>query len=193
MEPLSAALTFSSIVGLIGQFRSERGGRSQTDFNAFLVWLSETQHEDIRALLEKNHQAVDAVKVLLLQQQDVLLNRLDNIDSLLVSVTSAFHNFRELGLAIKPAAALSSNALSILRQFESSGSSRVLERKTYDGNKLNFLETGGEIQVEDERFLEDDIRTLVDLELLRHDQNENGRNIYIFTRQASELVRRLYS
>lgn len=193
MDPLSAALTFSTIVGLIGQYRSEKGGRAQSDFNNFLVWLSETQHEDIREQLEKNQQAVGAVKALLEQQQDALMERLDSIDSLLVSVTSAFSDFRELGVALRPNSALSSNALSILRQFESSGGSKLLESRTYDGTRLMFLDVQGIIEIEDERFLEDDLRTLVDLDLLRHDLNAKGENIYIFTRQASELIRRIYS
>lgn len=192
MEPLSAALTFSTIVGLIGQYRSEKGGREQSDFNDFLIWLSETQHEDIRAQLEKNHQAVGAVKLLLEQQQDKLIERLDSIDSLLVSVASAFSDFRELGVALRPSSALSSNAFSILRQFDSSGASKLLESQTYDGTRLMFLDAQGMIQVEDDRFLQDDLRTLVELDLLRQDSNARGENIYIFTRQASELVRRLH-
>ena len=193
MEPLSAALTFSTIVGLIGQFRSEKSGKSQSDFNEFLIWLSETQHEEIRNQLEANKEAVEAVKPLLQEQQGELLDRLDAIDSILVSIASGFSGFRELGEAIKPSSVISANGISILRQFELAGGSRVLESRTWDGNRLSFLDAQGMMQIEDERFLEDDLRTLVELGLLRHDFNAKGENIYIYTRRGSDLVRRIDS
>jgi len=45
------------------------------------------------------------------------------------------------------------------------------------------------MNISDHRFLEDDLKTLVELGLLRHDLNGKGQNLYIFTRSASELVK----
>ena len=45
------------------------------------------------------------------------------------------------------------------------------------------------MQIEDERFLEDDLATLVELNLVRHDYNDIGGDLYLYTRAASDLIR----
>lgn len=44
------------------------------------------------------------------------------------------------------------------------------------------------LEITEQRFVEDDLNTLVEYGLLRHDYNPKGDNIYIFTRAASRLV-----
>lgn len=45
---------FATVVGLISQFRSERAGQAQADFNEFITWLMETNHSELKANLELN-------------------------------------------------------------------------------------------------------------------------------------------
>jgi len=191
MEPLTASLTFSTIVGLIGQFRAERGSTSQSDYNEFLKWLNETHHHEVKAQLEANNQALAAVQTILTEQHEVLTKRLDALDSLLVSMATGFSSFRDLGFALRPQSALPEGALSILLQIESSGASKVLESDGLSGKMLRFLDAQGEIQVRDPRFVEDDLRTLVELGFLRHKLNGQGQNVYVFTRAASALAQRV--
>ena len=40
MDPILFSTTFATIVGLIGQFRSDRGSSEQANFNEFSTWLS---------------------------------------------------------------------------------------------------------------------------------------------------------
>jgi len=193
LDPLSAAFTFSTVVGLIGQFRSERGATDQSDFNDFLVWLNKSNYQNLRASLEENRGALDAVRILLSEQHEALLGKLDSIDNALAAFASSYDGFRELSLAIKPVSQLSEGALSILAQFEESGASKILEGQTYDGPYLLYLDGQGSMEIPDKRFMEDDLGVLVGLGLLRRRYDDKGQNVYVFTRQASELIRRVNS
>lgn len=191
MDALTAASSFSTIISLVGQFRSEKGGVKQADFNSFLTWLAETQHEELKALVETNVNTSIGIKALLNEQQDVLVAKLESLDTALASFASIFDGFSELGQGVKPTAKLSDQAVSILRQFEASEASKALEvHMMTEGIILIYIDgKGGQMEILDKRFVEDDLKSLVELKLLRHEYNSQGKNMYLFTRAASKLVR----
>tara|TARA_R110000850_G_scaffold275704_1_gene415560 strand:+ start:86 stop:673 length:588 start_codon:yes stop_codon:yes gene_type:complete len=190
MEPVSVATAFASIVGLLGQFQANRGSADQADFNEFLQWLVDSNHEEVKTLIESNTQTVIGIKALLNQKHDVLVQKLDALDSALSSFGSLIPGFSDISNGLYPSGGqLSEQAKAILSQFQTSGASKILELHTYDGIDLMYLDSNErEMKISDPRFLEDDLKTLVELGLLRHDFNEKGNNLYIFTRSASELV-----
>ncbi|WP_018993798.1 hypothetical protein [Thioalkalivibrio sp. ALgr1] len=190
MEPVSVATAYASVVGLLGQFQASRGGSEQADFNEFLQWLVDSNHEEVKDLIESNTKTMIGIKALLNQNHDVLLRKLDALDSALSSFGSLIPGFSDISSGLYPGGGpLSEQAKHILSQFQNSGASKILELHTYDGVSLLYL--GGQeqqMEIPDPRFLEDDLKTLVELGLLRHDLNGRGDNLYIFTRTASELV-----
>lgn len=190
MDPLTGALTFSTVVSLVSQFRSERGADAQSDFNEFLEWLVTNQHEGLKTLIEGNAQTTIGIKVLLQEQHDELKQRLDSLDAALAAYASALPGFADISGALRPDAVLSQQALSILKQFDESGASKVLG--VFDTGRPALLcisSARRQIEIDDVRFLEDDLATLVELGLLRHDFTDSGKDLYIFTRAASNLVR----
>lgn len=181
--------SFASIVGLIGQFRSERGALEQSDFNSFIEWLVKYNHEEIKDLLTLNAKATIGVKSILNQDRAVILSHLERIDIALASFSSNFDGFNDLAAGIRPSALISEQALSILRQFEKSGASKALEIETMAETFYQFLDgTNDGIEINDPRFAEDDFKSLVELGLLRHDINGSGSNLFIYTRRAALLV-----
>lgn len=188
MDPFSATTAFATLVSLIGQFRAERSGAKQADFNEFMSWLVETNHEELKGLLEQNARTVISIKALLNEQYDAFSRKLELLDDTLTGYASGISGFSELTDALKSNARLSPQALSILRQFESSGASKIIESLTHAGLSLSYIGARGEIEIDDPRFIEDDLNILVDLQLLRPAIASNGSNMYIFTRAASELV-----
>ncbi|MDQ3458825.1 MAG: hypothetical protein M3498_05950 [Deinococcota bacterium] len=189
MDPLSVATAFATVVSLIGQFRAERGDSRQADFNEFMAWLVKTNHEEVKELLESNAQTTDGIKDLLGEQHEALMGKLEVLDNTLASYASGIPGFSNLTRGLKAEAVLSHQALSILKQLELSGASKLIEIRTFDGTLLIYLDTSGEVEIDDPRFLEDDLRTLVEVGLLRHEYNSEGNNLYIFTRAASQLLR----
>lgn len=189
MDPFSAATAFATFVSLIGQFRAERSGANQVDFNEFMAWLVETNHEELKSLVEQNSRTVIGIKALLNEQYDAFSKKLELLDGTLATYASSISGFDELADSLKSGARLSQQALSILRQIESSGANKIIESRTHSGLSLVYIGAQGTVEIEDPRFLEDDLNTLVDLQLLRPSIGSNGSNIYIFTRAASELAR----
>jgi DNA-binding transcriptional MerR regulator len=191
MDPLTGAFTFATIIGLIGQFRSEKGSTAQADFNEFLAWLIETQHEEIKELIESSSQTASGITALLNEQYEALTQKIERLDKTLSTYASGLPGFSEISSGLRPHSVLSDQAVNILKQFERAGASEALKINVYGGPIIMFLDASGNIEIDDLRFLKDDLETLIELELLRHDFNSKGEDLYIYTRAASELVKSL--
>lgn len=189
MEPLVSA--FSTIVGLIANYKSEGRAAADDEYKDFLSWLGERRHEEVVGLLETNAKAAISIKALLHHDREVLLSKLEAIDEMLASIASRIEGVGELAHAMKPGLELSEQAMSILRQVEAADASAFLIGKYLGGQIIIHLLDGNGAQVEfdEPRFLEDDLSTLVSLGFLILDYNRKGEPVYRFTRQASKLVK----
>tara|TARA_R110000772_G_scaffold131814_4_gene240372 strand:+ start:1018 stop:1584 length:567 start_codon:yes stop_codon:yes gene_type:complete len=186
---MALAESFAVIVGLISQFKSEKDSNNKTEFNEFIQWLNESHHQEVIDMLALNTKATIYIKALMNQDREWLKEKLEKIDNALTAYASSIEGFSDLANAIKPNAILSNQSIDILRQFDSSGASKVLKHSTFSGTTYIYLDGQGEISISDERFAIDDFDTLIQLGLLKHDFNSKGEDIYIFTRVASELVK----
>lgn len=190
MDPLSIASAFATIVGLIGQFRGERSSQNQSTINDFLQWLMESNHRGLKELLENNTKASEGINSILQEDRELFLGKLESINSALLSFASGISGFSSVAEAINPNAMLSDQAISILTQFEDREASKILEVHSLQDMGLLFLDgKGGAIEIDEPLFIEDDLKILVELNLLRHDLNSSGDNLYIFTRAASGLIK----
>ena len=189
MEPLTTATALASVLSLIGQFRAERGAENKQDTEEFMSWLHENRHDEIIQLLELNAKTATSIKALLAINHDELVSRLETIDKALALYASRIPEFSDLADVLRPNNKLSDQAISILKQLNDSGGSKLLEAHMGGVIILQVLNgNGGKVVADDERFLEDDLKTLVEFDLLRHDVNSKGNNLYLLTRGASEYV-----
>ena len=189
MDPLTGATAFATIVSLISQFKTEVGLTDQTDTDEFMSWLSTNKHEEIKDLLELNTNTTISIKALLNIKHDELIEKLESLDSALALYASGIPEFSDIANSLRPNNILSEQAVSILRQLDASGGSRILEGHMQAGVYLYILNgPGGQIEIDDQRFIEDDLKTLVEYGLFRHDYNSKGDNIYLLTRIASKYV-----
>lgn len=188
MEILTASATgFATIVGLLSNFKSERNSSSDDEYQEFKDWLLTKRHKDVLEELLSNHQLSKGIKLLLNQQHDVVLQKLAALDKTLILLSSSINGFKEITNAIAPNFALSDQALSILEQFDISGSSSFLECKTYSSTSFLF-DGSGKLQINEPRFVDDDLIKLVDLQLLNLDYNSKNNRIFRITRLASKLL-----
>lgn len=191
MDPLTGASAFATIVSLVGQYRSERERGDHTDPNDFLAWLVESKHEEIRNALEGNDRAMAGVRELLTEQHGQLMERLKTLDQSFAAMATGSTGFGEIGYALRPESVLSDQAVDLLRQFDRSGSAKVLELHAMGGMELICIGGDGRsLGYEDARFIEDDLARLIELGLLRRDSNKKGETLYVFTRSASDFVKR---
>lgn len=192
MDPLTAATTLATIVGLIGQFKGERSERDDGDFKVFLEWLLENQHEQLVELLNENQAASQGLESLIREDNAIVLEKLEALNSALTIFASSIGGLSVVAKALNPNSVLSDQALSILSQFESAGASKILESHSMDGPSYMFLNgKSGEIEFSEEQFLEDDFRVLCEYGLLRQDYNSQGTTMFRYTRSASNLIKNL--
>ena len=180
--------SFATIVGLLNQFRSERSNKSQSDFNEFMKWLSNSHHDQLKEQLDINTNVTVYIKALLNQDHETFKNKLDKIDAAITAFASTIEGFDDLAKSINPNATLSDQSIDILRQFNDSGATSALKLEMSSGNEYVFLETSENLEINEQRFAEDDFKSLVEFGLLRLDYNSNGDDLYIFTRAAARLV-----
>jgi len=194
MEPLSTAAALASIIGLIGQFKSGRDSTKSQDFDEFMQWLAESNHAELKSLIEANHGTTISIKAILHQSQEALSESLSRIDNALAAITTALAGFGELSKSIRPDAILSDQAIWILKQIEQKQASKVLLHQRMSGSRLLPLNgTGGSIEISEPRFLESDMQTLTDVGLLLSGVNSKGEPLWTYTRQAAAFVASLPS
>ena len=189
MEPLSTTTALASIIGLIGQFKSGRDSAKSQDFDEFMQWLAESNHAELKSLIEANHGTTISIKAILHQSQEALGESLSRIDNALAAITTAFAGFGELSKSIRPDAVLSEQAISVLKQIEEKKASKVLLHQRMGGALLLPLDgTGGSIAIPEPRFLESDMQALTSSGLLIPGYNSSGKPLWTYTRQAAAFV-----
>jgi hypothetical protein len=189
MDLMTAASSIATLVSLLGQFRGERQTVKEEDYKEFLNLLDETRHNELKTLIESNQQASDSIKKLLYEDRNVLLEKIESLDKALAQFASGFEGFSQLVEAVKPTDRLSSQALNLLRLVEEVKGNLIMVNHFITGIRI-WISGSHEnntpvFNITEPRFIEDDISTLLDLRLIKPKE----KNIYLFTRVASELVR----
>jgi len=197
MDPLTGATVFATAVSLISQFRAEQGITKKVETEEFMSWLAENRHESIKELLESNTNTTISVKALLSVNHEELIQRLESLDNALAIYASGVPELSDLANGLRPNNILSEQAISIVKQLDESGGSKILEAQKR-GCIFLLITNGskgskGQIDIVDQRFIEDDLNTLVEYGLFRHDCNSMGDNLYLLTRSASRYVASLNS
>ncbi len=187
MDPLTAAASFATIIGLLSNFKSERSGTQLSDFTE---WLKDKRHEDVALSIENNQALAIQLKSLLSVNHQELIQRLNSLDEILASVASHINTFSSLAAAVKPNSILSEQAISVVKQFVASGTKECWEHKSYGSEGSAYLFIGGKsrLEVAEPLFIEDDLNTLVELGILRLDYGSKGTRKFIITRQAVQLA-----
>jgi hypothetical protein len=188
MDALTASTAFATIVGLISNFRQERGAGQQLDHRQFIEWLEYHQHQDIMELILNTYHLQAEVDQLLRADHDLIIKKLDSIGTSLASLASHVAEFRPLALKLVPSAELSDQAVSILRQLVVSGHKEMFRLHHLGGSDF-AIEGGNAVEFSEPRFLDDDMESLVKLDLLSFRQsNEGSVDWYGITRQAVRLI-----
>lgn len=191
MDPLTVATSFATIVALIADFKSQHLSDSDDEFKEFTSWLSENRHTELLSLVQQNANTILSIKVLLATNRKVLEERLEILDKALAGIASTLDGFSQLASAVRPDASLSTQAISILQQFNDAGASHALELKNISSPHALFVfvdGVGGEVTFSEPKFIEDDILSLVNIGLLRLGYNAQGERKFWFTRTAATLV-----
>lgn len=172
---------------------AERRAKSDDDYKDFMTWLDTKRHKTIIDEINNNHLLGLGIKNLLKENQELIISKLEGINEILLLVSSKVNGLSEISHAIAPNVGISDQAISILNQLNESGGSFFLEAKNMAGAIYAVGDGKGNkvIEIEESRFVDDDLNQLVQLGLLRLDYNSNGGKLFYFTRSAVKLLQQI--
>lgn len=190
MDSITLATSFATIVSLLATYKAESRPFEGDEFQDFMQWLIETNHSEVKNLVELNTQATIGIKALLKQDRELLFDKLTKIDEILSQIASRIDGFREVSSVIHPNSEISDQAISILRQLIESEGSKFLKSIAYGQGPILFIigGKGGQIEYSEPQFIEDDLKTLLKLGLLTQDYNDKGNPLYVATRTAVKFL-----
>ncbi|MCG5512015.1 hypothetical protein [Ectothiorhodospira shaposhnikovii] len=189
MDPLTAAGTFATIVGLLSNFKAERSG---TELTEFTTWLKEKHYEEVAGAIERNSILSQELSNILATNHSLLVERLSQLDNRIAQLASQFEGFGSLANALNSKPPLSEQAISVLEQLVKSGAEYFMERKVFTGDPDEYLligGTGGKLRYSDRRFIKDDLDSLVSAALVRLDVTSKGSRKFFVTRAAAEFFK----
>ncbi len=193
MEPLAMATVFATIVGLISNYKSSSDSRSQDEFNHFLEWLIKNNHLEIKKIINDNIQLSDKIKESLEESSFDLQEKISKLNEAIGIIAGKIDCFSGIAEAIDYKKTISTQAISVLEQHVNSGAPFFVEiDNTRDNGGNTYILMGGhqkgEIQYNEEQFIEDDLRVLVERGFLRLEFGKRGNKIFYITRAAQYLI-----
>ena len=191
MEPISLATSFSTIISLLGLYKTESRIIEEDEFKDFMLWLTKTNHSEVKEFLEVNTQATIGIKALLNHDREQLFQKLEALDEVISTIASKIDGFNEITAAIHPNVEISDQAISILIQLlESEGSKFLKSARLKTKPQLIILDgRGGSIEYIEPQFIDDDIKSLTEIGLLKVDYNSRGERLYVITRAAVKFLK----
>ncbi len=190
MDPLTAAGSFASIVGLVANFASGRGHQDVLEIREFMEWLRFHGHHEVLAQIESNAAATASIKAALSEGKHELLARLGNIESLLTALTIDQGSLHALAVSVNPARSLSPQSIAILHAFEQASAGKALLMQDLEGESLIFLDGARQSSYSpsEPRFFLADLKELVELQLLEADRNGQGKKLFLVTRRGATVA-----
>jgi hypothetical protein len=181
---------FAEIVGLLCHYRQEKGDREALDHQKFIEWLEYHRHEEIKNLIVNTAALRTEIDGLLRSDHTLMLQKLDQIQDMLIKLLGRTEEFKGLALAMAPDTQLSDQAVLVLRQLVESAHKKFVY-SDYGGDQwcLQFIDGEQEpMEALNPRFIEDDLNQLANLQLLTVEYNADGTGLYGITRSAVKFV-----
>jgi hypothetical protein len=182
MEPITMAFAFSTIVGLVCNFRQEKKGRNDLSNKDFLDWLEEHNFKEIKEEISQNSELLSQLDNTLRYDFDVVNEKLDKIDRVISSLLLNVEEFSGIAKEINPESMLSEQATNVLREIVNSDSG-TLNYKMYGGGPV--LSSGrSDIAITEPKFIKDDLNTLVEFGCL----DKNSEEKFTIKRKSSLIL-----
>lgn len=186
-------MTLATLVGLLCNWKQERGATAQDRFQDFITWLSQHHHNQLCEKINDSTELQRELHDLLKGDLNSLSLELASITAAITSVASKLDNLSKLTTALQsPSDELTDQALSILKKFEEIEASYLfVEGAEPDRYAHIFLDPGSHgFRVKEPRFLSDDIDKLLRFGLLKKtDYDGKGQVAYTLSRQGSAFVK----
>lgn len=188
MEPLAVATSFAAIVGLMADFVSSRRADQARTIDEYVDWLRRHEHRELADSIAANSELSRSIQTLLVGQHDAIMAKLADLDKVMTSVARNLTDFSGIANAVRRDSYLSGQAVSILQQMNAANASSFLEIGTLSGTDFMFMDgPGGEMTIDEERFIESDLEMLCNLGFLMLRHNNKGDRFFVITREGAKI------
>ena len=189
MDPLTLASSFATIVGLIGMFKQERKVGEPSGKSDFLEWLELHKFDEYAKIISSSADTLLEIEKVLSENHEVVISKLHRIDEVLSILAKNMDLMGGLAESIYQTASISYQAINVLRQLVNSPSTSFMKHTVgANTDALILMQGGGQVTFEEQRFIDDDLNTLVNCGLLRLSYGCKGSEIYCITRDATKFI-----
>lgn len=187
MDAMTLSTTFATIVGLICNYRQEKGASETLNHANFMEWLEYHRHTELKNLISNTYHLQSEVDALLKENQVTMIAKLNAIEQTLALLLSQVGGFAPIARAVHPQLEFSEHAQWIIGRFAATGADRMGLLPNTGGPIIHFISKSGPLKhghrptPENARFLPDDLRTLCNAGLLLSEYASRGE-MYRLTR-----------
>ena len=190
---MDIASGFATIIGLLCNFKSEHRANEEQTTKEFEIWLQEKNHSEVLDYILENHKIMVGLEKLLSKDSKSIHQIMSSLNDNMILFSSKIDGLNDIANAINPSLSLSDQSISILKQLYDSGDNCFMEHINMRlGNSYHII-SGGQIKYDEPKFMGDDLRILVELELLHLETTSKGTRKFFFTRKANQLIETINS
>ena len=184
------------IIGLLAAWKQERSSATNDHFQDFSIWLQNHNFHAIRERIFESEELQRQLHCILEGSLDRIETRLDALSSSVAELMTKIDGFREFERSASAEFdGISSQACEILKLFaESEGATgMIVFDHGHEGKVLQMVPRGGSYQMDDQRYLSDDLEALEHHQLIRidHYTPRDSNPVYALTRRGGGLAKSL--
>jgi hypothetical protein len=176
-------ITLATLVQLIALFIQERRAKKAASRQEFLTWLEHHKFDELKQLILETHHLSDEVDNLLRQDHKQILEKLEYMSVILTDILVHIKGFEGFTKSL-PHRGLSSQAIELLQVFVDGQFVALCNGPM----GLYFLPGIKGFPELDQRFLDDDLGTLVEHGFLRVQPDTDGGLMYKLTRPGRDFI-----
>lgn len=196
MDPLTGAMTFATLIGLVCNWRQERSAADEDRFKSFMTWLEIHQHNDLKERIHGSDELTRGLHELLAQDLASISSQLEIIAGSIAAVGSRLDALAPL---VKGSGsftdALSTQACEILKLLASDPGAGRLTYIRQSGNGtlgaviFMIIPAGIQFGIDQPKFVDDDLSQLTHLGFISHSGFTDRRMpIYSLTRAGDRFA-----
>lgn len=190
MDPLATLIT---LVGLICNWKQERGSQDQEKFQSFILWLENHNFQNLKSAILESGDLTRELNDLLRSDIASLGQKLDLLGDAVAAISTRIQGISGLAGALgEKSVGLSDQACAILIWFHSAGSDRYIvfhhPGQTPSPYRL-YAPRGGSIYPSESQFFPDDMAALDRFGYIHLvDHTGDGNPIYAITRAGGRFA-----
>lgn len=171
MALLETSMILATLVGLLCNWKQERGAAAQDRFQDFIIWLEQHNFNDLRDRIIGSDVLQQELNLLLREDLSALSTKLDSISSGIYAIAGKLDHFSAITQFLVPGIEnLSQQACQLLKEFVMSGKDELIvwNSNPSENSYHALISPGGPyIKVGKPRLLGADLDDLMRLNLLR--------------------------